>query len=201
MSAKSEKFIENMAKLGMSKQQAARSAGYKRGGAEADRLLNNPRFVESINNRKRLAAEFADVTPEQIIGATAMRAFATIDDAFDEKGNFDIKKARETGAIHLVKKLEKTQSGFKVEFYSNESAQEKLGNYLGLDKAPESSNDVASLKLAIEEVALHLAGDGPLTIEHRREAWKQVAAWAQEKRARYSAEALQTLNREYLLNG
>lgn len=187
-----------MAKPGITKRQAALQAGYPREGVEADRLLKNQYIVNMINERKTLAAEFCQVTPEQIIGATALRAFATIDDAFDEDGNFDIKKARKTGAIHLVKKLEKTQFGFKAEFYSNESAQEKLGNYLGLDKAPESNNDVASLKLAIDEVALHLANGQPTTIDHRREAWKQVSSWAQEKKARYSQTALQEINKEFI---
>lgn len=194
---KQHKFVENMAKPGMTQSLAATDAGYSRAGVEANRLLQQRHIIDAIESRKRLAANFCNVTPEQIIGATALRAFATIDDAFDDDGNFDIKKARRTGAIHLIKKLERTQVGFKVEFYSNESAQEKLGNYLGLDKAPESSNDIASLKLAIEEVALHLAGDEPVSSHHRREAWRQVSAWAQEKRAKYSQHALQELNKEF----
>lgn len=196
LTLKQEEFVENMAKPGMSALLAAQTAGFAR-PAESDRLLNNPEIVKKINDRKRLAAEFANITVEQILGATALRAFASIDDAFDEEGNFDIKKARKTGAIHLIKKLEKNKGGFKVEFYSNETAQEKLGNYLGLDKAPESSNDTASLKLAIDEVALHLANGEPVTIEHRREAWRQVASWAQEKRAKYSPQALQEVNKEF----
>lgn len=197
LSQRQAKFIENMAKPGITQQRAAHLAGYPRGGPEAARLMKDARIVERINARKTLAADLCHITPEQIIGATALRAFATIDDALDEHGNFDIKKARETGAIHLVKKLEKTQFGFKAEFYSNETAQEKLGNYLGLDKAPESSNDVTSLKLAIDEVALHLANGEPVTIEHRREAWKHVASWAQEKRAKYSPQALQEIEKEF----
>lgn len=193
---KSEAFVENMAKPGMSAQRAAQNAGFASPG-EGSRLLKNQEIVRRINDRKALAAEFCEITPEQILGATALRAFASIDDAFDENGNFDIKKARKTGAIHLIKKLESTQHGFKVEFYSNETAQEKLGNYLGLDKAPESVNDVNSLKLAIDEVALHIANGDPVSIEHRREAWKQVAAWTREKRARYSPQAIQEINKEF----
>lgn len=194
---KQHDFVENMAKPNMAKSTAAKLAGYTKGGVEADRLLRQRKIVDAIEARKKLAAEFCHITPEQIIGATAMRAFATIDDAFDEEGNFDIKKARETGAIHLIKKLEKTPTGFKVEFYSNQAAQEKLGNYLGLDKAPEANNDVASLKLAIEEVALYLADGGAITSEIRKEAWKQVSAWAQEKRAKYSQQALLEIEKEF----
>lgn len=193
---KQTNFVENMAK-GMSQATSAQLAGYPRAGIEANRLLAQPHIVQAIENRKYLAAEFAHVTPEQILGATAQRAFASIDDAFDDEGNFDIKKARRTGAIHLIRKLEKTENGFKVEFYSNEKAQEKLGNYLGLDKAPESNNDIASLKLAIDEVASYLADGGTITGEIRKEAWRQVSQWAQEKRARYSPQALQEINKEF----
>lgn len=194
---KQHKFVENMAKPGMSKSVAAKDAGYVRGGAEAARLLNNTEIYQAIEERKRLAAEFCHITAEQILGATALRAFATIDDAFDEEGNFDIKKARKTGAIHLIRKLEATPNGFKVEFYSNEKAQEKLGNYLGLDKAPETNNDINSLKQAIDEVASYLAGDLTVTEVHRKEAWRQVSAWAQEKKARYSQQAIQEVSKEF----
>lgn len=194
---KQHKFVENMAKPGMSQAKAATLAGYKRGGVEANRLLAQPHIVQAINNRKHLATEFCEITPEQIIGATAMRAFASIDDAFDEEGVFDIKKARATGAIHLIKKLEKKGEDFKVEFYDNASAQEKLGNYLGLDKAPETQNDVQSLKLAIDEVATYIANGGPITREIRSEAWRQVSEWAREKRARYSQQALMEINKEF----
>lgn len=188
--------MENMAKPGISKQMAAKAAGYTR-HTEVTRLLNNETIVARINERKKLAAEFCDISPEQIIGATALRAFATIDDAFDDKGNFDIQKARQTGAIHLIKKIEKTQHGFKVEFYSNETAQEKLGNYLGLDKAPADNNDIASLRQAVNELASSIAGEDPVTFEHKREAWKQISEWAEAKRARYSQEAIRKLNSEY----
>lgn len=197
LTLKTEAFIENMAKPGNGKNQAALTAGFSRGGVEATRLLKNEEIVRRINERKQLAAEFCHISPEQIIGATALRAFASIDDALDEFGNFDLEKARSTGAIHLVKKLEKTPFGFKVEFYSNESAQEKLGNYLGLDKAPEANNDVTSLKLAVDEVSHFLADGQPITNDIRREAWRQVQAWAQEKRAKYSPAALQEVSKEY----
>lgn len=51
--------------------------------------------TERIEERKREVAKHANVTAAQIIGATALRAFATIDDAFDENGDFSITKARD----------------------------------------------------------------------------------------------------------
>lgn len=195
LTEKAAAFVENMAKPGMPAKRAAKLAGYDR-PSEAQRLLENEYIHKRILERKTLAAELCDITPEQIIGATALRAFATIDDAFDDDGNFDIKKARKTGAIHLVKKLEKTQTGYKVEFYDNASAQEKLGNYLGLDKAPADNNDVQSLKKAIDEVALALAEGGPVTSELKKQAWEEILKWATEKRARYSRQAIDIVARE-----
>lgn len=157
------------------------------------------RLQARIEERKKIAARMANVTPEMVIGATAMRAFATIDDAFDEDGNFDIRKARETGAIHLIKKLEKTQSGWKVEFYSNESAQDKLGNYLGLEKAPQENNDVDSLRAGVEAVARKIAlktGE-KLSNVHLVLAWTKVAEWAVQSKSRYSLGAINELDNYY----
>jgi hypothetical protein len=197
LSVKTERFIENMSKPGISKHQAALQAGFTRGNTEANRILKNPKIYQRIEDRKRLAAEFCGITPEAILGATALRAFASIDDAFDDHGNFDIQKARETGAIHLIKKLEKNQFGFKVEFYAADTAQERLGNYLGLDKAPADNNDISSLRTAVEEVSIAMAEGGEVTPEIRRGAWGQVLKWATEKRAKYSQNAIQELSKEY----
>lgn len=157
-----------------------------------------------IEKRKKLAVEFANVTPEMIIGATAMRAFASIDDAFDEEGNFDIQKARETGAIHLIKKLEKTQHGWKVEFYDAASAQDKLGNYLGMEIAPKENSDEASIMSGVKAIALQLAKDhsradfngGHIAQSHLVEAWKKVAQWCRTSRVKYSVQSLESVARE-----
>lgn len=150
-----EKFIENMANPKFKSQTEAYQDAY---GCDADsarkhapRMVANGVILERIEERKREVAKHANVTAAQIIGATALRAFATIDDAFDENGDFSITKARETGAIHLIKKMSRkhTKEGIdvSVEFYSNESAQDKLGNYLGLEKAPQQFTPEISVAL------------------------------------------------------
>lgn len=156
------------------------------------------RLQTLIQERKRLAAQFHNVTPEDVIGATVMRAFASIDDAFDDDGNFDIQKARESGAIHLIKKLEKTRFGFKVEFYDAAAAQDKLGNYLGLERAPQQeAQDTTSLKSGIEVVAQTLAGEGnPITKAHLEEAWARVVEWANESKAKYTQDSMIAVAKE-----
>lgn len=158
------------------------------------------RLREAIERRKKMAAMFCNVTVEQVLGATAMRAFADVSDAFDENGQFNFKKACETGAIHLIKKFEQRADGsWKVEFYSQESAQDKLGNYLGLEKAPVQSNDESSLKQGIELIALKLAqaeGSEEVTGEHRLKALEKVVNWAKESKARYSENTIEKVVKE-----
>jgi phage terminase small subunit len=143
LTIKEARFVENMANPATkSPGQAAKDAGYSENSAStiANETLNKPYIIAAIDKRKAEAALHADITPEHVLGATALRAFATIDDAFDEYGYFDIAKARETGAIHLIKKIQRNQTqhgeNVSVEFYSNESAQDRLGQYLGLEKQP-----------------------------------------------------------------
>jgi phage terminase small subunit len=143
LTKKAEKFADAMANPDVeSNAAAAIEAGYEPNSASvtASVLLKNPNVQDRIEKRKAEVAKHANITDAQVIGATALRAFATIDDAFDERGYFDITKARETGAIHLIKKIHRTHTKYgeniAVEFYSNESAQDRLGAYLGLEKQP-----------------------------------------------------------------
>ena len=153
LTLKESKFVEKMANPATnSPGQAAKDAGYseKTASVIANENLNKPYIVEAIERRKAEAAMNAGITPEQVLGATALRAFSTIDDAFDEYGYFSIEKARETGAIHLIKKIQRSQTqhgeNVAVEFYSNESAQDRLGQYLGLEKQPaQNPADLSTL--------------------------------------------------------
>lgn len=142
-----EQFIENMADPAIRSQTEAYQKAYNvdtaTARASAARLLSNVNIVKRIEERKAEVALHANVTKEQVLGATALRAFATIDDAFNDQGEFDIKKARKTGAVHLIKKITRNQTekgtNISVEFYSNESAQDRLGTYLGMEKQPETN--------------------------------------------------------------
>lgn len=162
------------------------------------------RLRQTIEYRKKLAAMMCNVTAEQILGATAMRAFADPQDAFDDDGNFDFKKACETGAIYNIKKFKKYRDkngndNFEVEFYSQESAQDKLGNYLGLEKAPVQSNDESSLKQGIEQIAQNIAkieGRSEVTGDDRLTALEKVVAWAKASKARYSDNTIEKVVNE-----
>lgn len=166
------------------------------------RTLVERRFKKRIAQRKKEAALHAKVTPEMVIGATAMRAFASIDDAIDDEGNFSIEKARETGAIHLIKKYEKKADGtVRVEFYSNADAQDKLGNYLGMEYAPKDNSDHMSLKSGVDEVARQIAaeeGATEVTFAHRQLAWQHVRKWAEENRSKYSQETIREVGKEFM---
>lgn len=161
LTKREEKFVEAMADPNvLSQRAAAKKAGYSENTASetAYENLKKPHIVEAIEKRKAEVVQHANVTPEQVLGATALRAFATIDDAFDEQGYFDIQKARKTGAIHLVKKMSRKQTKYgeevSVEFYSNESAQDKLGSYLGMEKMPgqNPSDNLAIAKAVVKEL-------------------------------------------------
>lgn len=153
--------------------QAAIQAGYSPITAPELGSLNlrKPYVVAAIEERKRECEQFANITANQVLGATARRAYATVDDALDADGNFDIKKARKTGAIHLVKKLTKTHTqhgtNVAVEFYSNESAQDKLGQYLGMEK--QAAMNPADVGVIAAEIADRLVSQGVMSVEEARE--------------------------------
>lgn len=160
------------------------------------------KLQDRIAERKRLALKFTDITPEMVLGATAMRAFGSVQDAFDEEtGEFSFPKAVESGAVHLIKKLKKRRDGsFEVEFYSNETAQQQLANYLGMENAPKANDDVPQLKSAVEATAMAIARAMHITDvddQLRRTAWGRVQRWIHQSKAKYSATAMQELDRLY----
>lgn len=203
--ATNEKFVDAASLLGITKVNAYRisnpdSGDPKNGYPSTEKVMaytKSRRLQRKINERKALAAQFAEITPEMVLGATAMRAFASIDDCFDEHGSFSMKLARESGAIHLVKKLKTTQYGLEAEFYSNESAQQQLANYLGMEFQPKENNDTPSLKAGVEASAKAIAEHMgvPVTHEIRVKAWEQVLRWIRESRAQYSEQAISEVDR------
>lgn len=160
VSVKAAKFAKEMAKPDIkAPREAAIKAGFseKTASAAASRLLKDVKIQNRIAERKAEVAKYADITDAQILGATALRAFATIDDVLDVNGRLDIAKARRTGAIHLIKKITRSQTpngeNVAVEFYSNESAQDRLGSYLGLEKqAAENPQTLLVFKATIEKL-------------------------------------------------
>jgi hypothetical protein len=199
-----EKFVDAASLLGVKKVNQLRIVGGEdrnvNGFPNLDHIKaynSNRRLQKKIEERKQLALQFANVTPEMVLGATAMRAFATIDEAFDDNGNFDMKLARASGAIHLVKKLEMTQFGLKAEFYSNETAQMQLANYMGMEFQPRENNDAPSLKAAVEAAAKAIAQEMGVEVTHeiRVQAWDKCLQWIRESKAKYSEAAITEVDR------
>lgn len=210
---KSKAFIDAAAMPGMSNTQALRVANAVNGDPKHGMPGNldhihaynkSKELRDHIEYRKQLALEFVNVTPEMVLGATAMRAFGSPDGAFDEFGRFDIKLARKTGAIHLLKKLKSTPNGLEAEFYSNETAQQQLANYLGMEFAPrEQTDNIESLKAGVETVARGIANDlkTEITREIRLQALEMVMQWVRENKARYSPQALEEVRKQYGASG
>jgi len=141
-----EKFVNNIVKgenqtnayqdaFPDSTRQAART--------NAARLIAKDNIFDAVNKRKIQAAKNANITEAEVMGATAMIAFSSIEDAHDANGYFDYKKAVKTGAASLIKKISRTQTphgeNVSVEFYSKKDALDKLGEYLGM-KQKEREN-------------------------------------------------------------
>lgn len=199
-----ERFVDAASLLGVKKVNQLRIIGAEDRNVDGFPNLDhikaynkNKRLQVRIEERKRLAAEFANVTPEMVLGATAMRAFASIDEAYDENGQFDMKLARQSGAIHLIKKLETTQYGIKAEFYSNETAQQQLANYMGMEFQPRENNDAPSLKAAVEAAAKAIALEMGVEVTHeiRVMAWDKCLLWIRESKAKYSEAAISEVDR------
>lgn len=158
--------------------EAARKAGYspKRLYETASETVRKSKIQLEIERRKAEMALHCKVTPEMVLGGTVLRATSTIDDCFDDNGNFDIQKARKTGAIHQIKKITKTPNKFgttvSVELYGKDSAQDKLGNYLGLERLAGATQNVSeALKTRIIEAVEKLLGADPSDVQARKDAF------------------------------
>ncbi len=146
LTTRQERFIKEMASPNIkSATEAAIKAGYSAENARiiASENLTKLNITAEIEKRKKQLAALAGVDKAQIIGAAARSAFASIDDALDESGHFDIDKARRTGAIHLVKKLTRVHTRYgenvSVEFYSASEARQELADYFGVKQQPREN--------------------------------------------------------------
>ncbi|MDQ3636083.1 MAG: terminase small subunit [Acidobacteriota bacterium] len=138
--------------------EAARIAGIDKKNAkrQAHRWSTNDHISEEIKKRKNNLAKMANVEYAAVIGSAVRSAFASIDDAFDDDGNFSMEKARATGAIDLIKSITRSPGKYgetvKVEFYSSADARKELADYLGLKQLPrENEQNLKRTIAAIED--------------------------------------------------
>lgn len=154
-------FVENMADPAVKNQTQAYMKAYHctydTARANAPRLLANACISDAIAHRKQRAIAHSRVTPEEVLGNAAFQMRSSIDDVLDDEGSFDIRHARETGAIDLVKKHKETvrtinkQDGgtetiktVEVEMLTNQDGRKEVANYIGLEKFAEApAKDVA----------------------------------------------------------
>lgn len=137
---------------------AAIKAGYAPSTASVDvyRALENPRISAAIQNRINRALKHHQVTPEEVLGSTVFQMRSSMDDLMDEDGFFDLQKARETGAIDLIKEIEFDETidletgvrkvRHKVKFDSASAARKEVANYIGLENFSNDSSQTEAYK-------------------------------------------------------
>jgi hypothetical protein len=122
-------------------------ASYGTAKVNASKLLTKANLSEAVQKRINRALSHNNVTPEEVIGSAAFNMRSSMNDLIDEEGYFDLQKARETGAIDLVKEMEIIESidletnkksvRHKVKYESPASARKEIAGYIGLEKAPQ----------------------------------------------------------------
>ncbi len=139
-------------------------ASVKTADVNASKLLSSAKFSEALQNRINRALSHHQVTPEEVIGSAVFNMRASMDDLIDEEGFFDLTKARETGAIDLIKEIEFVQTvdletnekivKHKVKFESPAAARKEVANYIEVEKAPKPPDNNADIARRLLEKAL-----------------------------------------------
>jgi hypothetical protein len=129
---------------------------------DAYRILENPRISAAIQRRRQRALDHHHVTPEEVLGFAVFQMRGSVDDLLSEEGSFSIEKARETGAVDLIKKHKETIKIFtgedgiettktvEVELLTNQDGRKEVASYIGLTKEPIKLDDFSDLDLARE---------------------------------------------------
>lgn len=166
LTKKQQAFVEAMADPTVKSQKhAAELAGYAPTTATTHvyKMLDNIRISEAIKERKQRAITHFQLTPEEVIGSAAFQMRSSIDDVLDDDGSFSLQKARETGAIDLLKKHKETiktqitENGtvhiktVEIEMMTNQDARKEVASYIGLVKEPMNPlKSFSDLELARE---------------------------------------------------
>jgi hypothetical protein len=112
--------------------EAARLAGYRAPHPEGARLLRNATIRAAVDAR---LAESA-MSAREVLARLSEMARASIDDVveLDDAGepHADLRKARASGKLRLVRKITPTKHGLTIEVYDAQAALAQLGKYHGL---------------------------------------------------------------------
>jgi phage terminase small subunit len=113
--------------------QAARDAGYSGNdntlGSIGSENLTKPKIREHIKQRLNTIA----MSTDEVLARLSEQARGDIGDLLGPSGMvIDIQTARERGLTHLIKSLNWTRGGLKVELYDSQKALELLGRAHGM---------------------------------------------------------------------
>lgn len=140
--------------------EAARRAGYSEPDVQGPRLLGNVGIQAAVDARLDEAA----LKTNEILARLSEQATSDLSDfvTITKEGEprLDLKKARDRGKLHLVKKLTPTKNGIAVELYDAQAALVHLGKYRKLFTERVEQNvslNVRDLDAAIEHELEDLA--------------------------------------------
>jgi hypothetical protein len=173
LSPKEQKFVDLVAK-GYGHADAAKEAGYsaRSAGTLAARLLKRPEINDGIQARREYFRSIADVDAKDIIGAQVEIAFASIEDALDDKGNLDFAKAKQNGSAKLIKRISRSDTKYgenvSIEFYSRSDALGQLSEILGLKQMPREN--ATTLERVLRSYNLWVEKNPGATNEDKAEA-------------------------------
>ncbi len=146
LSGSAERFVDGrVLNSYLNATQAARQAGYAHPETEGSRLLHNAEVRAHIDQRMR----DLEVRTEQIIAREFDVATSDMGDFADVfmAGNVPrmLRKAKELGLSHLIKKLKETEQGVELTLYDAHQARELLGRRLKLWEAEDYKFDLSKI--------------------------------------------------------
>lgn len=160
--------------------EAARRAGYKtKANVQGARLLAHASIQAAVAaGTARYALPAAEVLAR--LAAIARGSLADVlrlpETKTREDGStslvgsawgLDLAKARETGAIHLIKKLKATKYGDEVELHDPVPALTLIGKQHGLFKEQATQLTIDMSQLTTEQLERIAAGENPLDVLRR----------------------------------
>ncbi|MBS1796791.1 MAG: terminase small subunit [Acidobacteria bacterium] len=159
------RFIEAMSDPNTKNQtEAAIKAGCPPASARvtASKWLTKYNIRDAIDARRKRALEQQYVTRQEVLGSAVFQMRSSIDDVLDDYGLPSIEKARQTGAIDLIRKIETKVSldaetgnreiTYKIEMLTSQDARKEVARYLRIESHhwPERTAEQRAFDLAIE---------------------------------------------------
>lgn len=145
LTKRQQKFVEAVVDPNIpTGKDAALVAGYSENNArhQASRNLSSANICQHIEELRKEAEIHADTSYREIVGQAVRETRFDIESVLDEQGNFDLNKARQTGATKHIKKLKVHQRTDKdgsvtitheAEFVDPQKARDQAASMLGYD--------------------------------------------------------------------